>query len=79
MAENSPSRAGGVGSIPAQGAEIPHALKPKQNKKTQQKHIVMNLIKTEENKGPHKKNLKENKKITVIGDLSPKQAIQSEK
>ena len=46
MAENSPSRAGGVGSIPGQGAEIPHALRPKKKKKNQQKHIVMNLIKT---------------------------------
>ena len=36
MAGTSPSSAGGVGSIPGQGAGIPHALRPKKN--LQQKH-----------------------------------------
>ena len=29
MVKASPSNAGGAGSIPGQGAEIPHALQPK--------------------------------------------------
>ena len=36
MAETSPSNAGGAGSIPHQGAGIPHALQKKQNIKQKQ-------------------------------------------
>ena len=37
VVKTSPSNAGGVGSIPGQGAKIPHALQPKnQNMKQKQ-------------------------------------------
>ena len=32
VVQNQPSNAGGKGSIPGQGAKIPHALQPRKNK-----------------------------------------------
>ena len=57
MVEISPSNAGGVGSIPGQGARIPHASWPK-NEGIKQKQYITNSIKTL--KMPHikKKSLK---------------------
>ena len=45
VVETSSSSAGGVGSIPDGRAKIPHVPRPKK-KKTKQKYIVTNLIKT---------------------------------
>ena len=45
MVGTSPSSAGSTGSIPARGAKIPHALRPK-NQNMKQKNIVTNSIKT---------------------------------
>ena len=45
MVETSPSNAGGAGSIPGQGARIPHALWPK-NQNIKQSSIVTNSVKT---------------------------------
>ena len=55
-----PSSAGGVGSIPGQGAKLTHALrqkKKKKKKKTPQKWYCNKFYKDFKN-GPHKKNLK---------------------
>ena len=41
MVKTSPSKAGGVGSIPGLGAKIPHALRPKNRS-----DIVTDSIKT---------------------------------
>ena len=56
-----PSNAGGAGSIPGRGAEIPHASWPK-NQNVKQKQYCNKFNKDFKN-GPHqkKKNLKENK------------------
>ena len=45
VVKTSPSNVGSEGSIPDQGAKIPHALWPK-NQNIKQKHIVTNSIKT---------------------------------
>ena len=42
----SPSNAGGAGSIPGQGAKVPHAVWPKKLKHKTRSIIVTNLIKT---------------------------------
>ena len=57
MVGTSPSDAGGVGLIPGRGAEIPHALRPK-NQNIKQKQYCNRFNKDFKN-GPHqKKNLK---------------------
>ena len=38
MVKTSPSYAGGAGSIPGQGAKIPHALQPKNQNRKQKQH-----------------------------------------
>ena len=38
MVKTSPSYAGGAGSIPGQGAKIPHALQPKNQNIKQKQH-----------------------------------------
>ena len=45
MVKTSPSNAGGAGSIPGQGAEIPHASWPK-TQNINRSNIVTNSIKT---------------------------------
>ena len=57
--KTSPSNAGGVGSIPGQGAEIPHASGPK-NQNIKQKQYCNKLNKDFKN-GPHQKILKKKK------------------
>ena len=52
----SPSNAGGAGSIPGQGAMIPHASRPK-NQNIKQKQYCDKFNKDFKN-GPHQKNLK---------------------
>ena len=54
--KTSPSNAGGVGSIPGQGAKIPHALGPK-NQNIKQKQYC-NKINKDFKYGPHQKFLK---------------------
>ena len=44
MVKTLPSNAGGVGSIPGQGAKIPHASQPK-NQNIIQSNIVTNSVK----------------------------------
>ena len=51
-----PSNAGGEGSIPGQGAGIPHASLPK-NQNIKQKQCC-NKVKKDFKNGPHQKNLK---------------------
>ena len=51
VVKTSPSNAGGVGSIPSQGAEIPHSFQPKRKETKLQNikirsNIVTNAIKT---------------------------------
>ena len=58
--KTSPSNAGGVGSIPGQGAEIPHASGPK-NQNIKQKQYCNKLNKDFKN-GPHQKILKKKKR-----------------
>ena len=53
MVKTSPSNAGGVGSIPGWGAEIPHAAQPK-NKNIKQKQYCNKFNKDFKN-GPHQK------------------------
>ena len=60
MVETSPSSAGGAGSIPGQGAEIPHALGPK-NQNIKQKQCC-NKFSKDFKIGPHQKMFKKNKK-----------------
>ena len=56
VVKNSPSSAGGVGSIPGWGAKIPHASQPKNQSINNRSNIVTNSIKDFKN-GPHEKNL----------------------
>ena len=46
MVKTLPSNAGGAGSIPGQGVEIPHALWPKNQNTKNRSNIVTNSIKT---------------------------------
>ena len=46
MVKTSPSNAEGVGSIPGQGAKIPHASRPKTPKRENRSNIVTNSKKT---------------------------------
>ena len=55
------SNAGGAGSIPGQGAKIPHASRPK-NQNIKQKQNCNKFNKDFKN-GPHQKNLKKKKKL----------------
>ena len=55
MVKTSPSNAGGVDSIPGQGAKIPHASRPK-NQNVKQKQYCKKFKKDFKN-GPHQKNL----------------------
>ena len=54
-----PSNAGGAGSIPGQGAKIPHASWPK-NQNIKQKQYCNKFNKDFKN-GPHQKNLQKKK------------------
>ena len=69
MVKTSPSNAGGGGSIPGQGAKIPHASQPKnQNIKTTRSNSIANSIKDFKN-GPHQNNLLKStlfKKIMIL-------------
>ena len=62
----SPSKAGGMGSIPGQAAKIPHALKPKNQNLN--KPYCNHLCKFNKNflKGPHFKNLLKKKTPILI-------------
>ena len=51
----SPSSAGVVGSIPGQGAKIPHALQPRNQNIKQKQHC--NKFNKDLKNGPHQKNL----------------------
>ena len=54
MVKASPCNAGGAGSIPGQGARIPHALGPKnQNRKKQKQYC--NKFKKDFKNDPHQK------------------------
>ena len=66
VVKTSTSNAGGAGSIPGQGAEIPHASLPK-NQNIKQKQYCNKFNKDFKN-GPHQKNLKK-KKGNVNGRL----------
>ena len=59
MVKTSPSNTGGVGSIPGQGAKIPHASWPKNQNRS---NIVTNSIKTLKMVHIKKKNLKKKRK-----------------
>ena len=61
MVKTSPSNAGGAGSIPGQGAKIPHASWPK-NQNIEQKQCCNTFNKDFKN-SPHQKNLKKNNKV----------------
>ena len=50
----SPSSAGGVGSIPGQGARIPHASVPKKQNKKQKKYC--NKLSKDLKNGPYQRN-----------------------
>ena len=60
MVKNLPSNAGGAGSIPGQGAKIPHASRPK-NQNIKQKQYCNKFNKDFKN-GPHQKKKKKRKK-----------------
>ena len=60
MVKTLPSNAGGVGSIPGQGAKIPHALPPK-NQNIKQKQYCNKFNKDFKN-GPHQKIFKKKKR-----------------
>ena len=49
------SSAGGVGSIPSQGAKIPHASQPKHQNIKQKQYC--NKFNKDSKNGPHQKNL----------------------
>ena len=65
VVETSPSSAGGAGSIPGQGAKIPHASWPK-NQNIKQKQYCNKCNKDFKN-GPHQKT-KNKKKRTKLED-----------
>ena len=67
VVKTSPSNAGAAGSIPGQGAKIPHVLQPK-NQNIKHKQYCNEFSKDFKN-GPHQKNLK--KKNTMIYHLTP--------
>ena len=57
MGETSPSKAGGVGLIPGQGAKTPHAPQPKNQNINNRSNNVTNSIKTLKMGHIKKKNL----------------------
>ena len=57
VVRTSPSNAGGAGSIPGQGAKVPHASQPK-NQNTKQKQYCNKFSKDFKNVHIKKKNLK---------------------
>ena len=61
----SPSSAGSVGLIPGWGAKIPHAASRPKNQNIKQKQYCDKFNKDLKKKGPHQKNLKKKKEITV--------------
>ena len=61
VVKTSPSNAGGAGSIPGQGAKIPHVLQPK-NQSIKQKQCCNKFNKDFKN-GPHQKKKKLKKKL----------------
>ena len=54
MVKTSPSKAGGVGSIPGQGVKIPHASGPK-NQNRKQKQYCNKFNKDLKKNGPRQK------------------------
>ena len=62
MVKTLPSNTGGVGSIPGQGAKIPHASWPRNQNIKQRQYC--NKFNEDFKNGPHQKNLK--KKITAM-------------
>ena len=65
MVKTSLSNAEGAGSIPGQGAKIPHAQRPK-NQNIKQKQYCNKFNKDFKN-GPHQKKLKKKKKNILCG------------
>ena len=63
MFKTSPSNAGRVGSIPAWGAKIPHASRPK-NQNIKQKQYGNKFNKDFKN-GPHQKKILKNKFLGI--------------
>ena len=61
VTESLPSSSGDAGSIPGQGAEIPHACCQKKKKKTKTIKQYYNKFNENCKNGPHKKNLKKKK------------------
>ena len=68
MVKTSPYNSGGAGSIPGQGAKIPHALGLK-NQNIKEKQYCNKFNKDFKN-GPHQKNLKKKKKKTKLPKVS---------
>ena len=62
MIKTSPSKAGGAGSIPGQGVNIPHASGPKNQNIKNRSNIVTNSIKTFKMVHRKKKILKKKRK-----------------
>ena len=62
-----PSKVGGAGLIPSQGAEIPHASWPKNKKQNKTKRQIQycNKFNKDFKNGPHPKNLKKKKKAST--------------
>ena len=58
VVKTSPSNAEGMGSIPGQGAKIPHASQPKKQNIKQKQHY--NKFNKDFEDGPHQNNLKKN-------------------
>ena len=54
MVKTSPSSAGGVGSIPGQGAKIPHGSGPK-NQNIKKTEAILNKFNKDFKNGPHQK------------------------
>ena len=65
VVKSSPSNAGGAGSIPGQGAKIPHASWPKSQNIKKQKQYCNKFNKDLKN-GPHQKNLKKKSPHVII-------------
>ena len=67
VVKTSPSNAGVAGSVPGQGAKIPHALWTKKQNVKQKRYC--NKFNKDFKNGPHqrKKNLKKRKEITDMG------------
>ena len=69
MVNTSPSNAGGAGSIPGQGAKIPHTLGPKHQNIKQKQYC--NKFNKDFKNGPHQKILKKKKQLSVEACFFP--------